>query len=66
MNNLEIRKAIQKNGLRHYEVAKLMNISEGTFGRKLRFEMQKEEKEKILKIIEKNKTIREESKNNEN
>lgn len=57
MNNLEIRNAIQKSGLRHYEVAKLMNISEGTFGRKLRFEMQKEEKEKILKIIEKNKKI---------
>lgn len=54
MNNLDLRNAIQKSGLRHYEVAKLMNISEGTFGRKLRFEITKEEKEKILEIIEKN------------
>lgn len=57
MNNLEIRNAIQKSGLRHYEVAKLMNVSEGTFGRKLRFEIPKEEKEIILKIIEKAKQL---------
>ena len=55
MNNLQIRKAIKESKLRHYEIAKLMDISENTFSRKLRYELPQEEKEKILKIIKENK-----------
>lgn len=55
MNNLQIRQAIKESKLRHYEIAKLMDISENTFSRKLRYELPQEEKEKILKIIKENK-----------
>lgn len=55
MNNLDIRKLIKISGLKHYEIAHYMNISEATFVRKLRYELPDEEKEKILKIIKENK-----------
>lgn len=55
MNNLEIRQAIEKSGLTYYEVAHRLSIHENTLGRKLRYELPQEEKEKILKIIKENK-----------
>lgn len=55
MANEEIRKLIKQSKLRHWEVADLLGISETTFVRKLRYELPKAEKEKILKIINKNK-----------
>ena len=53
-NNLDIRQAIKSSGLKQYEVAKLLNISEFTFVRHLRYELSKENKERILKIIKEN------------
>ena len=50
-NNKEIREAILKNGLNYYEVAKRLNISDGTLYRKLRYELPQEEKQKILEVI---------------
>lgn len=55
MNNLEIKQAIKNSGLKQYEIAKLLNISEFTFVRHLRYELPQEEKEKILKVIKENK-----------
>ena len=55
MNNLEIKEQIKRSGLKQYEVAKLLNISEFTLVRHLRYELPQEEKEKILKIIKENK-----------
>ena len=52
-NNQEIRKAIFESGVKKYEIATALNITDSTFSRKLRKEFSKEEKEKILKIIEK-------------
>lgn len=55
MNNLEIKEEIKRSGLKQYQVAKLLNISEFTLVRHLRYELSQEEKEKILKIIKENK-----------
>jgi len=53
MANDVIRTAIRINGLKHWQVAELLNISESTFVKKLRRELDIIEKEKILKVINK-------------
>jgi hypothetical protein len=53
MNNYEIREAMKANRLYNYEVAAALGVSEFTLSRKLRNELDQEEKEKILGIIEK-------------
>lgn len=53
MANDDIRTAIRINGLKHWQVAELLNISESTFVKKLRRELDITEKEKILKVINK-------------
>lgn len=50
--NLDIRKSIEKSGLRYWEVAEKLNLNDGNFSRKLRREFPPEEKDKIFKIIE--------------
>lgn len=54
MYNLEVKNAIKKSCLKQYEIAKMLNMSEYTLIRHLRYELPKEEKDKILKIIEEN------------
>ena len=49
--NKDIRKEIIINDLTMYKLAELLNVSEATLYRKLRKELSKTEKEKILKII---------------
>ena len=53
MKNIEIRQAIIDNRLYHYEVAEALGMSEFTLSRKLRKELDTEEKEKILAVITK-------------
>lgn len=53
MNNFEIRETMKENRLYNYEVAAALGVSEFTLSRKLRNELDQEEKEKILGIIEK-------------
>lgn len=53
MKNLEIRQAVAKNRLRFYEVADALGISEFTLSRKLRKELEDDEKKKILAAIDK-------------
>lgn len=52
MKNCEIRIAAQKAGIRLWQIAEAYGISDGNFSRKLRKELPKEEKEKIMGIIE--------------
>lgn len=52
MNNLEIRVAIKKARLFNYEVAEAIGMSETAFSRKLRKELQPEEKQEILAAID--------------
>ena len=52
MHNKEIRSAAKNAGVRLWEVAAAYGINDGNFSRKLRQELPQEEKEKILKIID--------------
>lgn len=53
MANNEIRDAAKKNGVHHWQIASELGISEGTFCRKLRSELDLTEKALVLEIIEK-------------
>ena len=52
VRNVEIREAIEKKGLRHFEVAELMNVSTYAFSKWLQRELPEEKKKKILEVIE--------------
>lgn len=51
--NLEIRKALAKNGMRQWELADALGISESTMVKRLRKELPQDEKTRILNIIDK-------------
>jgi lambda repressor-like predicted transcriptional regulator len=50
--NLDIRAAVEKAGLKLWEVAYAYGLSDGNFSRMLRHELQCEKKEKLFAIIE--------------
>lgn len=52
MKNIDIRQAIEKAGIKYWQVAEKLNLNDGNFSRKLRKELSAEEKDKIFKIIE--------------
>lgn len=52
MNNREIRNAAGGNGLKLWQVADAIGMNESAFSRKLRKELSREEKEKILDAIQ--------------
>lgn len=51
MNNKSIRAAMFECGMRQWELAGLMGISEAHMSRKLRYELPVEEQERILALI---------------
>ena len=53
MVNLEIRQMLFAKNLKHWQVAKQLGISEGTFSRWLRYEMEPERKQLVVKAIKK-------------
>lgn len=53
MKNFEIRQAMKENRLFSYEVAAALGIADSTMSRKMRKELDAEEKQKILEVIEK-------------
>lgn len=52
LSNNEVREKAKEQGVRLWEVAEVLNISEPTMTRKLRKELPTAEKERILSIIE--------------
>lgn len=52
MKNKKIKIALMTSGLRQYELARILGISETTLGRKLREELPEEEQDRIVGIIE--------------
>lgn len=56
--NEEIRRMIGANGLKQWQIAEAMGIRDENLSRKLRTELPREEKEKILSVI--NSIIKEE------
>ena len=53
MQNKQIKDALKKTGLRQWQLAKRLGVSESVLSRNLREELPEEEKKRILKIIEK-------------
>lgn len=51
MKNKDIRTAIEKAGVKHYEVASILSIHETTFTRWLRTELSTERKEMVFEAI---------------
>ncbi len=51
MNNQEIRQTAKNAGIKLWQIADKLSITDGTFSRKLRHELAEPEKQKILGII---------------
>lgn len=52
MTNQEIRRAAESAGVRLWQIADALGISDSSFSRKLRKEFPQDEREKIISIIE--------------
>ena len=52
MANMEIREKAKASGVRLWQIAEKLGISEPTMTRKLRHELPEEDKQKILAIID--------------
>jgi len=50
-NNIEVRIAMIKANIKHYQVAEKLGIAEHNFSRKLRYELSKKEKDRVLQAI---------------
>ena len=60
MNNLDIRKAIETNNFKYWQVANKLGMTDGNFSRMLRVELKKENKDRVLNAINERKEEREE------
>lgn len=52
MNNAKIRIKLIEKGVRHYELARILNISDMTLCRRLRVEMPEDEQDRIIALID--------------
>ena len=52
LNNQSIRAAAKNKGVKLYEVAERLGVSQATITRKLYFELPEDEQERILSIID--------------
>lgn len=51
-NNEKIRTALNRSGMKYYELADLLGIADTTLSRKLRRELSEEEQDQIVKMIQ--------------
>ena len=52
MRNEEIRRVAKESGVKLWQIGQEIGVNDGNFSRKLRQEFSQEEKERVLKIIE--------------
>lgn len=52
-NNIEIRNQIFSNNLKKWKIAEMLGITDSSFSRLLRKELNEEQKKKIMNVIEK-------------
>lgn len=52
MMNESVREAARRKGLRHWQIAEALGISESVFSRRLRHELPEAEKQRICGIID--------------
>ena len=53
MKNLELRDAIKKSRVFHYEIAEAMGMSEVAFSKLLRTELSADKKEQVMSVVDK-------------
>ena len=58
MKNIELRTYALNHGVKLWEIAEKMGVSESTFSKSLRKEFDEEKKERIMKIIDELSTAR--------
>lgn len=51
MENISVRQALLTAGIKNYELAEMLGISEWTLSRKLRKELPRAEQERIIELI---------------
>jgi len=51
MRNMDIRNAVLNNGVKFYQIAEKLGISDAALSKRLRNELPEEEKQKILNLI---------------
>ena len=52
VNNKSIREVQEKYHLYGYQIARILNMSESTYGRMMRCELPEDEQQRIIQIIE--------------
>lgn len=52
MKNKDIREYAKSHGVKLWQIAEELNMNDGNFSRKLRFELSDEAKQQIFKIID--------------
>lgn len=52
MKNKDIREYAKSHGVKLWQIAEELNMNDGNFSRKLRFELSDETKQQIFKIID--------------
>ena len=57
MKNLLVRQSLLAAGVKNYELAEMLGISEWTLSRKLRKELPQAEQEKIIKLIQSRRSV---------
>ena len=51
MNNVKIRTELKESGLKYWQLARIMGISDATLCRRLRDEIPAEEQDRIVELI---------------
>lgn len=52
MKNIEVRQKLLASGIKNYELAEMLGISEFTLSRKLRKELPQDEQQRIIDLIQ--------------
>ena len=52
VNNMDLRDYAKSKGVKLWQIAEKLNINDGNFSRKLRKELQDQEKKKIIMIVD--------------
>ena len=55
MNNVKVRIKMIETGMKQWEVARLLGMSESVLSRRLRDELPEDEQDRIIALIEENK-----------
>ncbi len=58
ISNIDLRNELSDLGVKHFEIAKRMNITDAAFSKKIRTELSEEKKKEIIELAKKIKVER--------